>query len=101
MVWTLMSIIPLFLLRVVGRMKRPDIPLAWREKVTIFMFILLLNGTIILYIVESACLLILSRDQIWDSAEVAQHQGNTDFCVSIWGSVYNYPILLTETTVIL
>jgi chitin synthase len=83
MVWTLMSIIPLFFLQVVGRMKRPDIPLAWREKVTIFMLILLLNGTIIFYIVESARLLFPSRDQIWDIAEVAQHQGNTDFWVFI------------------
>jgi chitin synthase len=46
MVWTLTDIIPSFLLQVVGRMKRPDIRLAWQEKVTIFMLVLLLNSTI-------------------------------------------------------
>ena len=88
-VWACTGIIPSFVLRVVGRMKRPDIRLAWREKVTIFLLILLLNCTVIFYIVEFGRLLCPDRNKVWDSTEVAQHQGNTDFWVSIQGKVYD------------
>jgi chitin synthase len=42
--------IPSFVLRYVGRIKRPDIRLAWREKVTIFTLIFLMNALVIFYI---------------------------------------------------
>jgi chitin synthase len=100
MVWTLTGIIPSFLLQVVGRMKRPDIRLAWREKVTIFILDLLLNGIIIFYIVEFGRLICPNRDIVWDSAEAAQHQGNTDFCVSILGSVYDVSTFVHHSDIV-
>jgi len=89
LVWGLTGIIPSFLLRVIGRMKRPDVRLAWREKLSIFLLILLLNCTIIFYIVEFGRLLCPNYDKVWSSTEVAQHQGNSDFWVSIQGTVYD------------
>jgi chitin synthase len=68
---------------IIRRKKRLDIRLAWREKITIFILDLLLNGIIIFYIVEFGRLICPNRDIVWDSAEAAQHQGNTDFWVSI------------------
>jgi chitin synthase len=50
-VWFLTWPIPSFLLRYVGRMKRKDVQMAWREKVTICFFIFLLCGTVIFYII--------------------------------------------------
>jgi chitin synthase len=89
LVWAITGIIPSFCLRSVGRMKRPDIRLAWREKLAIFMLIFLLNATVIFYIVEFGRLLCPNRDKAWDSSEVAQHQGSNDYWVSIQGAVFD------------
>lgn len=88
-VWGLTGIIPSFFLRVIGRMKRPDIRLAWREKVAIFFLIFLLNAIVIFYIVEFGRLLCPNFDKAWATNEVAQHTGNNDYWVSIQGSVYD------------
>lgn len=88
-VWTLTGLIPSFVLRLVGRMKRPDVRLAWREKLTIFMLIFLLNAVVIFYIIEFGRLLCPDYDKVWDSSEVAQHTGTNDWWVSIQGWVYD------------
>ena len=89
LVWGTTGIIPSYFLRVIGRMKRPDIRLAWREKLTIFLLILLLNVTVIFYIIEFGRLLCPDRDKVWDSKDVAQHQGKNDYWVSIQGEVFD------------
>jgi chitin synthase len=45
-------------------MKRPDIQIAWREKLTIFLLILLLNATVVFYIVEFGRLLCPNFDKV-------------------------------------
>jgi chitin synthase len=42
--------IPNVVLQAIGRMKRPDVQLAWREKLTIFALICIINGAIVFYI---------------------------------------------------
>lgn len=81
--------IPGFCLRKVGRMKRPDIRLAWREKFTIFWLIFLLNAIIIFYIVFFGRLLCPNYDKAWNLQQVATHTGETDRYVAIQGSVYD------------
>ncbi|KAF8634627.1 hypothetical protein AX15_000804 [Amanita polypyramis BW_CC] len=88
-VWATTWCIPSFLLRHVGRMKRPDVQLAWREKVTIFWLIFLLNAIVIFYIVVFGRLLCPKYDKAWTSGEVAQHTGYNDFYVSVRGYVYD------------
>ena len=88
-VWLLTGIIPSFVLHYIGRMKRPDVRLAWREKVTICFLILLMNAGVIFYIVEFGRLLCPDYDRVWNSNEVAEHTGNTDWWVSVQGSVYD------------
>ncbi|KAJ7860378.1 glycosyltransferase family 2 protein [Mycena olivaceomarginata] len=73
----------------VGRMKRPDIQIAWREKLTIFLLILLLNATVVFYIVEFGRLLCPNFDKAWGVNEVAQHTATNDFWVAIQGKVYD------------
>jgi chitin synthase len=51
LVWALTWPIPSFVLKYVGRMKRKDVQMAWREKVTICFFIFMLCGTVIFYII--------------------------------------------------
>jgi chitin synthase len=88
-VWALTWWIPSFVLRYVGRMKRPDIRMAWREKLVLFFMIFLVNGFIIFWIVEFGRLLCPNFDKAWDQSQVATHQGNDDFWVSIHGKVYD------------
>ena len=88
-VWAMTWWIPSFLLRYVGRMKRPDIRMAWREKLVLFFIIFLVNGIIIFWIVEFGRLLCPNSDKAWDQSEVETHQGDDDFWVSIHGKVYD------------
>ena len=88
-VWALTFWIPSFLLRFIGRMKRPDVRFAWREKLVLMLLIFLLNATVIFYIVEFGRLLCPNFDKAWNDQEVAYHQGDSDFWVSIHGRVYD------------
>ncbi|KAI0065969.1 glycosyltransferase family 2 protein [Artomyces pyxidatus] len=89
MVWASTWWMPSFLLSSVGRMKRPDIRLAWREKVTIFWLIFLMNAVVIFYVVEFGRLLCPNFDKAWLLNEVAQHTGTNDYWVAIQGEVYD------------
>lgn len=88
-VWALTFWIPSFLLRHIGRMKRPDVRMAWREKLVLVFLIFLLNATVVFYIVEFGLLLCPNLNKAWNSQDVSTHQGETDFYVSIRGSVYD------------
>jgi chitin synthase len=88
-VWMLTFWIPSFVLRYVGRMKRPDVRMAWREKIVLVFVIFLINATIVFWIVEFGRLLCPNFDKAWDQTEVSTHQGDIDFWVSIHGRVYD------------
>jgi chitin synthase len=47
LVWTLTWWIPTFMLTYVGRMKRPDVRIAWREKVALCMLVFLFCGILV------------------------------------------------------
>jgi chitin synthase len=81
--------IPNFLLKCMGRMKRPDVQLAWREKITIFWLIFILNGVVVFYIVEFGRLLCPTFDKAWNIDELGGHQGKNDYFVAIQGVVYD------------
>ncbi|KAK2807856.1 hypothetical protein FQN50_005245 [Emmonsiellopsis sp. PD_5] len=87
--WALTFWIPSFVLRYIGRMKRPDVRMAWREKVTLMTLILILNGLILFWIVGFGNLLCPNKDKVWSEKEVSYHQGDNDFYVSIHGKVYD------------
>ncbi len=88
-VWGLTWWIPSFLLKFLGRMKRPDVRMAWREKVVLILLIFLMNATVVFYIVEFGRLLCPNFDKAWNAKEVGYHQGDNDFYVSIHGKVYD------------
>ncbi|EJD01749.1 chitin synthase [Fomitiporia mediterranea MF3/22] len=81
--------IPDFLLKHVGRMKRPDVRLAWREKLTICILIAFTCGLILFYIIIFGRLLCPNFDKAWNLDEVSQHSGTNDFFVAIQGRVYD------------
>ncbi|EHL02106.1 putative Chitin synthase 6 [Glarea lozoyensis 74030] len=88
-VWSLTFWIPSFVLRYVGRMKRPDVRMAWREKLVLVWAILFMNAVIVFWIIAFGNLLCPNKDKVWDVNELATHQGDNDFWVGIHGKVYD------------
>ncbi|KAI1436638.1 glycosyltransferase family 2 protein [Xylaria sp. CBS 124048] len=88
-VWTMTFWIPSFLLRYVGRMKRPDVRMAWREKLVLVWLILILNAIVVFFIIFFGRILCPNFDKAWLQTEVDQHLGENDFWVSIHGKVYD------------
>lgn len=91
LVWCFTWWIPSFLLIWPGKMKRPDVRMAWREKVTIFMLISLLCGLVV-FVVAILGNLICPREYVYGSAELASHSysNNQDnMLVSIRGEVFD------------
>ena len=89
LVWALTFWIPSSFLRSIGRMKRPDVRMAWREKLVIIMMIFLLNALIVFYIIWFGRLLCPKYDKAWTQDEVSTHRGESDFWVSHRGKVYD------------
>lgn len=88
-VWALTFWIPSFVLRYIGRMKRPDVRMAWREKLVLVLLILLFNAIVCFYIIAFGDLLCPNKDKVWNAKEVGYHTGDNDFYVSIHGKVYD------------
>ncbi|CAH0035910.1 unnamed protein product [Clonostachys rhizophaga] len=88
-VWAMTFWIPSFLLTHIGRMKRPDVRQAWREKVVLVFIILFLNALILFWMIGLGNLLCPNYDKAWTRKEVSTHQGEDDFWVSIHGGVYD------------
>lgn len=87
--WAMTFWIPSFVLRYVGRMKRPDVRMAWREKFVLFGGIFFMNCFILFFIIEFGKLLCPNSDKAYNAKEVAYHDGTYDFWVSIHGKVYD------------
>ncbi|RSM05046.1 hypothetical protein CEP52_006488 [Fusarium oligoseptatum] len=88
-VWALTFWIPSPLLTHLGRMRRPDVRQAWREKLALFSIIIFLNALILFWMIGLGKLLCPNSDKAWNRKEVATHQGEDDFWVSIHGKVYD------------
>ncbi|TYJ51675.1 hypothetical protein B9479_007746 [Cryptococcus floricola] len=88
--WTMTWWIPSFLLTYVGRMKRADVRMAWREKLAIFMMIILSCCIVLFYIIFFGKLLCPDSDKAWNETELATHAGDDDYYAAIAGKVYDF-----------
>ncbi|KAK2603773.1 hypothetical protein QQS21_004058 [Conoideocrella luteorostrata] len=88
-VWALTFWIPSPVLRYIGRMRRPDVRMAWREKFVLVFIIFLINAIIVFWMIWFGRLLCPNFDKAWSRTEVLTHQGADDFWVSIHGQVYD------------
>lgn len=88
-VWAVTFWIPSPFLSLFGRMKRPDVRMAWREKFVLVLFIVLINAFIIFWIVFFGKIICPKSSTSWNMKELATHQGDNDFWVSIHGKVYD------------
>ncbi|PVI08723.1 glycosyltransferase family 2 protein [Periconia macrospinosa] len=89
LVWALTFWIPSPLLKYVGRMKRPDVRMAWREKLVLFFMIFLFNAIVIFFVIGFGKVMCPNKDKAWNRNEVSHHQGADDYYVSHMGSVYD------------
>lgn len=87
--WMMTWWIPSFLLVHLGRMKRADVRMAWREKLAIFMMICLACAVVLFYIIFFGKLLCPDSDKAWNETELATHQGDDDYYAAIAGKVYD------------
>ena len=88
-VWAMTFWIPSAVLRVIGRMKRPDVQMAWREKLVLVLIILFLNGFVCFWIIALENVLCPMKNHVWNTKEVGWHATDNDFFVSIHGKVYD------------
>lgn len=87
--WALTFWIPSFLLKSVGRMKRADVRIAWREKTAICMMIFGLCGLILFYIIVFGRLICPDKDKAWTESDLGTHTGTDDYYAAIQGQVYD------------
>ncbi|SCV67156.1 BQ2448_5802 [Microbotryum intermedium] len=81
--------IPDISLKYLGRMKRPDVRMAWREKVALCLLIGFFCGIVIFYIVIFGNLLCPNMNKAWNEKELGYHAGPTDYWVGVRGVVYD------------
>ncbi|PWZ03764.1 chitin synthase 6 [Testicularia cyperi] len=82
--------IPSFALSKCGGMKRPDVQMAWREKVTICALIFWLCAIILFYIIAFGRILCPDYDKAWNESQLSQHAGETDYYAAVRGVVYDF-----------
>ncbi|GAA5844952.1 hypothetical protein JCM9279_000054 [Rhodotorula babjevae] len=88
-VWALTWWVPTFTLTYLGRMKRPDVRMAWREKLALCMLIFFFCGVVIFYIIGFGKILCPNYDKAWNEQELGYHSGSTDYWVGVRGNVYD------------
>ncbi|CAO1634865.1 unnamed protein product [Sympodiomycopsis kandeliae] len=89
-VWLFTWWIPGFMLSSCGGMKRPDVQMAWREKVTICGLIFLACATILFYILVFGKLICPDSNKAWNPTQLSTHAGEDDYYSAIAGSVYDF-----------
>lgn len=89
-VYLLTFYIPDFAIKLIGRMKRKDIRIAWREKFAINLLIWLSCGFVVFFIVIFPQL-ICPKQHVYSAAELSSHdgKGKNGAYVSMRGSVYD------------
>lgn len=87
--WCLTFWIPSFVLRFVGRMKRPDVRMAWREKLVLVFIIFLINAIIVFWILFFGKILCPNADKAWNVTELSGFTSSNAFWVGIRGKVYD------------
>ena len=87
--WAITWMIPSSVLYRVGRMRRPDVQFAWREKVTICVLIFLFCALILFYIIGFGHIICPDWNRAWNKGQLGEHDKTTSYYVAVQGSVYD------------
>ncbi|KAG0358136.1 chitin synthase-domain-containing protein [Gamsiella multidivaricata] len=88
-VWLNTFWIPSFCLSLCGRMKRPDIQMAWREKVTLCLIVFWLSAIVIFFIIGLPKVICPTFNEMYNPDQIQYHTNEADFWVSVRGTVYD------------
>ncbi|KAI8987381.1 chitin synthase [Mycotypha africana] len=88
-VWLMTWWIPSPFLRWFGKMKREDVQMAWREKVTLCILIFFFSAMVIFVIVALGELICPGTKEMYSTANVQAHGIPDDMFVSVRGQVYD------------
>lgn len=88
-VWMNTWWIPSFTLSLCGRMKRPDVQMAWREKVTLCLIVFWLSAMVIFFIIGLPKVICPTFNEMYTPETISFHTEPTDLWVSIRGIVYD------------
>ncbi|KAK3837804.1 MAG: chitin synthase [Linnemannia elongata] len=88
-VWMNTWWIPSFTLSLCGRMKRPDVQMAWREKVTLCLIVFWLSAIVIFFIIGLPKVICPTFNEMYTPESISFHTEPTDLWVSIRGIVYD------------
>ncbi|KAJ2814879.1 hypothetical protein FBU31_007130, partial [Coemansia sp. 'formosensis'] len=86
--WAVTFWLPSPLLALVGRMKRPDVRMAWREKVAICVIIVFL-WALLLFIIIGLGLILCPRQFVWTMDDVANINSASKSYMALRGNVYD------------
>ncbi|KAJ1925616.1 hypothetical protein LPJ71_000112, partial [Coemansia sp. S17] len=86
--WILTFWIPSPFLSWCGRMQRPDVRMAWREKVAICVIIVFL-WFLLLFIIIGLGLILCPKEYVWTLDDVSGHSTEKSSYVALRGSVYD------------
>ncbi|UZJ51703.1 hypothetical protein CBS101457_001023 [Exobasidium rhododendri] len=87
--WMMTWWIPTSFLSRCGGMKRPDVQMAWREKVTICSLILFACCFILFYIIGLGKIICPGQSKVWNTEQLAEHTADNNFYVAVRGNVYD------------
>ena len=87
--WALTWYIPSSVLSNVGGMKRPDVRMAWREKLTICLLIFFLCAAVLFYIIGIGQLLCPDYNKAYNEGQLGGHSTSKSFYVAVAGKVYD------------
>ncbi|RUP30296.1 chitin synthase, partial [Jimgerdemannia flammicorona] len=88
-VWLMTWWIPSPFLRWFGKMKREDVQMAWREKVTLCMMIFLMSAFILFFILFFGNLICPGAKTLYTTSDVAAHNQIADYYINVRGKVYD------------
>ncbi|KAJ2593204.1 hypothetical protein IWW49_000624 [Coemansia sp. RSA 1797] len=88
MTWGLTWWIPSPFLNWCGRMKRPDVRMAWREKVAICIIIFFI-WCVLLFVIIGLGLVLCPKEYVWTLDDISGHNSPDDAYVALRGRVYD------------
>lgn len=91
--WLLTFWVPSFMLSWLGRLKRPDIRMAWREKLAINLMVWFVCGCAV-FVIAVLGNIICPREYVYSQSEFANHKGDNAF-TAIRGEVFDLKSLAT------
>ncbi|KAJ1958462.1 hypothetical protein GGI12_004726, partial [Dipsacomyces acuminosporus] len=86
--WLLTFWMPSPFLKWFGRMKRPDVRMAWREKVAICIIILAM-WFILLFLIIGLGLILCPKEYVWTMDDISGHNTAKSSYVALRGNVYD------------